>query len=751
LQSGAVPALAVNYSQRPETGIGPAASLPPGDVLVLADAGQASASAGSGGTGKTQLALAAATELLRAGTVDLLIWVSASSRDSVLTWYAQAVADLNIADITHNAESAAPLLLDWLANTSRPWLVVLDDLTDQATMDGLWPQSASRRVVVTARSSAAVPAVQSGRVKLIGPLSHREAVNYLTTALKEDPDLRLGAPDLAANLECFPISLAFAATVMIDRRLDCRDYGALFAERRQRLAGAWGGACPLAVLVAWSLAVDRASELLPADLAWPILVLTALLNPDGVPAAVLMSESACDYLAGGSGSALAARQAQIRSAVSVLARLGLLTVDVGSATHTIRMHAQIQHAVRSYVASDHRNQIGRVAADALLEAWPNAESAPMLGQALRDCTASLREATGDLLWDRGCHPVLLQAGASLDNAGLTRSAVSYWQEMASASAQLLGTGHPDARLVSSRLASSYERVGQLADAIGIYERALTDTEELLGPDHADSLRALTRLATAYMGVGRSGDAIALHLRNVARSERTLGQRHLDTIAARASLAECYRAAGQLTDAIGLYERILADRERTQGTRHPDTIGARANLAFTYRTAGRMREAIPAYERILADRELVQGPHHPDTLTARANLAAAYHAARRVKDAIRVLERTLADSVQVLGPHHPQTLTASGNLASAYHSARRLADAIPLYESTLADSEAVLGRAHPDTLTLLVNLGHAYHTAGRLTDAIAVFQRTVDDSAQALGPDHPLTQAARENLKAVSRD
>jgi tetratricopeptide (TPR) repeat protein len=724
-----------------------------GEVLVLADAGQhddAGGAGGSGGTGKTQLALAAATELLQARTVDFLVWVGAASRDSVLTGYAQAVADLNIADVGHNIESAAPMMLEWLANTSRSWLVVLDDLADPTDMDGLWPQSAARRIMVTARSADVVPPGQAARISLIGPLNEREAVNYLTVALKDDPDLRLGAPDLAENLDCLPIGLAFATAVMTDRRLDCRDYSALLAERRQRLAGGWGGACPLAVMAAWSLAVDRASELIPADLAWPILVLAAMLDPDGIPAAVLMSEPACDYLVGRAGAALAGRQAQIRSAVSVLARLGLLNVDVASATHTVRMHAQLQQAVRSYVAADYRDHAGRAAADALMQAWQAAPPSAMLAQALRDCTARLRETTGGLLWDSGCHPVLLQAGASLDDTGLTRSAVAYWQFMASASAEFLGSEHPDARIASSMLASSYERAGQPASAIGIYERALADSEEAHGPGHDDSLASLTKLAGAYMAVGRTGDAVALYERNLASRERAQGPRHLDTIAARASLADCYRSAGQLKEAIAVYERALSDREHAQGSRHLDTIGARASLAFAYRTAGRMRDAIPAYERTLADREMVQGYHHPDTLTARGNLANAYHAARRVKDAIGVFERVLADSEQVLGPHHPQTLTASGNLASAYHSARRLADAIPLYERTIADSEVVLGRTHPDTLTLLSNLGHAYHTVGRLTDAIAVFQRTLDESGQVLGPDHPLTKAARENLRVVSQ-
>jgi tetratricopeptide (TPR) repeat protein len=749
--SGAIPALAENYALRPETGIGPADSLPAGEVLILADAGAAEQpGAGSaGGTGKTQLAAAAARELLRSRAIEVLIWVNASSRDAVLTGYAQALADLKIAEVSNGVEPAAAAMLEWLAGSSRPWLVVLDGLVEPRDLEGLWPQGATRRVLVTMRGTGAGFGRQAGRLRQVGPLSHREAVNLLTAALKDDPDLRLGAPDLTDDLGGLPIGLDLATAVMIGRRLDCRSYRAVFAERRQRFAGAWGSSSPTPVLVAWSLAVDRASEVVPAGLAWPLLALVAMLDPQGIPAAVLMSDAACGYVIGRPGVAGAEAQMEVRNALTTLARLGLVTLDAASSTRTVRMPAQLQRAVRSFVAAEHRDQVGRVAADAIVQAWPAGQPHPALTQALRDCAAMLREVTGGLLWDGGCHPVLAIVGESLDDAGLTNSAVSYWQALLAANSQLLGGNHPDTALARGKLADSFERAGQPANAISLYEIALADAEEAFGPGKPATLAALTKLAHAYLAAGRTGDAIAVHKRNVNARELSQGPRHPDTIAARASLADCYRDAGQLKEAVDLYERVLADRERIQGPRHLDTIAARASLAFVYRVAGKMRDALPVYARTLTEREQVQGPHHRDTLTARSNLAAALHQARKVREAIAQYERTVADCERALGPRDPDTMTARGNLASAYHSARRLADAIPVYERTIADCEAVFGPDHQDALTLRSNLGHAYHTAGRLTDAIAIFQRTLADSERVLGPDHPLTQAARENVDAVT--
>jgi tetratricopeptide (TPR) repeat protein len=751
LQSGPLPALADNYCARTETGIALGNAPVAGEILVLAGPvpSDSVALSGTGGTGKTQLATAASLELMRTRSADLLIWVNASSRDAVLTGYARALADLQIAELTTDLESAGPMMIEWLASASRPWLVVLDDVTDARDLAELWPQGARRRVLVTARSASAMPPGQSVRVREVGPLSHRESVNYLTAALKEDPDLRLGAADLAADMEGLPVGLAFAVAVMTDRRVDCRDYRAMLAERRQLLARSPAGRWPLTVTAAWSLAVDRVTEIVPGALAWRALAFSSMLDSEGVPAAVVMSDAACRYLTDRPGALLAENQAYVRGVLGVLARLGLLSLDRPSRTHTVRMHAQIQQAVMSYISAEYRDQAGSAAADALLEAWPAVEGTPELGQRLRACAARLREVTGDLLWIKRCHPVLTRAGESLSSAGLTRSAASYWQALLTADSALLGNSHPDTILARGKLADSYERAGQPENAIELYEQAFADSEKVHGPDSAEALSALAKLSAAYLAAGRGGDAIALHRRNLETRERAHGPRHHDAIAARARLADCCLSAGQLKEAVDLYTRILADRERIQGSRHLDTMAARASLAFAYRTAGRMKEAIPAYQRVLADREQAQGAHHPDTLAARGNLASAYHSAGRMKEAIPVYERTLADWEQLHGPRDPHTLTARGNLAGAYQSARRLADAIPIYERTIADCGEVLGHDHPDTLTLRSNLGLAYHTVGRLSDAIAIFQSTLSDSEHALGPDHPLTQTARENLEAVA--
>ena len=54
----------------------------------------------------------------------------------MLSGYGQAAAKLGL-DHAGDAEAVAARFLAWLAGTSRPWLVVLDDLRDAADLDGL--------------------------------------------------------------------------------------------------------------------------------------------------------------------------------------------------------------------------------------------------------------------------------------------------------------------------------------------------------------------------------------------------------------------------------------------------------------------------------------------------------------------------------------------------------------------------------------------------------------------------------------
>jgi len=791
LLSGIVPPLTDMYYTRTETGPDLTSALQPGEIVVLVHGGDGGAQAAAqGGTGKTQLAVEFAHAMWNDRLVEILVWVTATNAESIITGFAQAANTVDAAHPGEGAEAAAARFVSWLAHTRRRWALVIDDLNDAADLENLWPGGASGRVLITTRLPAESFDTRDVRVLPVPGLSRREALSYLSGRLTDHPDQRIEALDLGEDLDGLPLALGQATAVINARQQGCREYRVALGERRRHMTGIDGVSAT--VLATWSLAAECAHELPPGGLAWPTLALAGMMDHHGVPGAVLTSPAACSYIAGRPSTAGGADQNMVRAAINNLATVGLVTIDPASPVRTVQMHASVQAAVRAWLPQADLEQVVLAAADALLETWPESEAGPQLEQALRDCTAALRTSDGGMLWKPEAHPLLFRAGLSLEHSRLADAAITYWQSMLATSTQLLGPAHANAVVARDRLAAAYESAGRPGEAISVFQTALADRERNQGPEHPETIAARGHLAHAYQTAGRPADAVALYERTAADSARLLGPGHPVTLGSRASLADAYQTAGQTQDAISGYEmlladaehvlgaghpatlsaraslaaayaasgqakpaieqfkRVLADQERMHGRDHPDTIAARASLASAYRTAGKLKDAIAQYERVLADRERVEGADHPDTIAARANLAYAYRSAGRFREAVPVYERTLADRERVQGPEHSETLVARTNLAGCYHEARRLAEAIPQYERALADSERMLGAGNMETLTTRCNLASAYYTVGRLSDVVAVLQHALTDCERYLGPDHSMTQTVRANLDAATQ-
>ena len=296
--SGSVPPLAEFFHQRPETGLDLRVGLYPGDTVVLTHGAEtASAPAGQGGTGKTQIAVAFSHALWGARAVDALVWVPATSREAIVTGFAQAARTVGAADRALPAEAAAGRFTGWLAHTRRPWALILDDLVSPADLEGLWPAGQGGQVVITTGLPEA--AFHGGpRIAPVGGFSRREVLAYLSARLTDFPDQRAEALDLGADLDGLPLALAQAAAVMSLNRLSCREYRGRLGERREHMAAVRVDGISPAVLATWSLAAECAHELPPAGVAWPALALAAMLDPHGIPGAVLTSPAGCSYVAG---------------------------------------------------------------------------------------------------------------------------------------------------------------------------------------------------------------------------------------------------------------------------------------------------------------------------------------------------------------------------------------------------------------------------------------------------------------------
>jgi tetratricopeptide (TPR) repeat protein len=642
-------------------------------------------------SGKTQLAAAFAESLWQSGQLDLLVWIQATSRASVLSGYAAATAAVTGREQASSGESVAAQFLGWLGETSHPWLVVLDDLAGPAELDGLWPGGRAGRVLVTCADVAAVP--RRMQVLPVGLFNAREALGYLVESLSANPGQRLGAIDLVSDMDLEPAALAQARAVITTSTMSCHHYHEYFVGRRERLTDS-SGALPPASAVTWTLSLERADQLAPGGSVQSLLALAALLDGHGIPETVLTAPVAVGRAA--SGRARAGGEAA-REALTALERVSLLTVAPATAPPTVRISPVLQAALRAAMPEGLLDQTAGVAADALLQAWPEAGLPDWPASGLRSCTAALRQITGNRLWARGCHPVLFRAGDSLDHARLTGPAVDHWSDLLTTSDQLLGTAHPDTIMAGQRLAEAFLAAGRPGDAATWSQRLLDTLAVKLEPDHPDLIGARLRLGHALVAAGQLRRAIPVIERALANSAQFRGPEHPDTLGARDELAAAYLASGLYPDAVTAYRRSLADRERVQGSRHPQTITTRHGLADSYLASGLAKEAVSAYKRVVADRERTLGPGHLDTVRAWYSLGAAYQRTSKAVAAERLYEQARVGFEQLLGPRHPDALRSRAELARIYHQLGRYGDARALLRDTVDRLQHIL--AHDDPLIL----------------------------------------------------
>ena len=257
-----------HFTRRPDTLGELAELLVPGSAVALVPDRDAAPWQWYGSRGKTQAAAHAAVHLRRSGSVDLVAWVDASGRASLLDGLASAAAQAGL-DIAGGGEAAAAQLGAWLRVTRQPWLVVLDDLRDAADVAAMWPAGPAGITLVTARDPAVVADLPA-RLVPVPCYSQREAVAALSAWLSTDPDHRSGQLDLALALECEPTAIAHAGSVISTAELTCREYHDLFLRQKAQIEAATGRQVPAAT-VTWALSAEHAEVLEPGTGTWPLL------------------------------------------------------------------------------------------------------------------------------------------------------------------------------------------------------------------------------------------------------------------------------------------------------------------------------------------------------------------------------------------------------------------------------------------------------------------------------------------------
>lgn len=693
---------------------------------------------GAAGVGKTQTAADLATRVLQGAGLDLLVWISARSRDAVVAGYAQAAAEI-LGDQDRDAVRAARRFLAWLSD--RPlegpgrcrWMVVLDDVADPADLHGLWPPDHHHgRALVTTRRRDVSLHGGGNRVVPVELFTEEESVAYLTEQLAGDgrhedaAELRA----LAAELDHLPLALSQAAAYLVDAQVDCAYYRRRLADRATSLAdltphqGMLPDGQTSTLAAAWSLSVESADRVQPRGLARPMLRLLSLLDPNGVPGPVLAGTPTLAFLAAQSRPTRREDLGPPGSDEAVLTlrtlhRFSLIDHDQARPDQTVRVLETVQRTTRDSLTPDERDAAAVAAADALLAAWPSVVRDSALARTLRANVSTLtRHAMSSLLGSGHAHPVLVRAGESLGASGQVAAALGHFRALAEAADRFLGPDHPDTLVAMRRMAYWLGESGQFENALHVYRKVLERLRAVLGPDSPETLTARAELAWVQGHAGDEEGAVAATSDLLGDLLRVLGPDHPSTLTTRHNMAWWRGKAGDGAGAAATTAELLDDFVRVLGADHPATLTARHSLAQWRGEAGDAAGAAAAYEELLDLMGGVLGRDHPATLTARHDLAWWRGQAGDPAGAAAVYEQVLEDRLRALGPDHPGTLATRADLGWWRGQAGDSAGAVAVYEQVLVARTRVLGPEHPDTLSSRADLAYWQAMAGQTSERVA---------------------------------
>ena len=723
--------------------------------------GATSVLTGDGGTGKTQLAVAtwiACTRAESADPVDLAVWVTATSRSSILTGFAAAARRLRLSPDDNDPERNVATFLDWLEGTHRRWLIVLDDVTDPTDLSGLWPTGPAGSILLTTRSrDAALTGRKRHRVD-VEVFTASECLTYLSAKLA--PEARaVGILDevveLGDDLGRLPLALAQAAAVISNDALTCGQYRALLADRARTLAELLptdaGDEHLWATSAVWALAIDRADALAPIGAAGRLAVVVSLLDPNGIPEAILTSIPICALLSTSASDPLITAHvgpAEARRVLRNLHRFSLIVHDPTAVSRSVRMHALAQRAIRENADARTVAAAAEAAADALTQIWLEGESDSSLSQALCACTSALAISAEDHLWSPSPHPVFLKAGESLRKLGLIMESRAHWEIMVSTATRVLGPDHASTLTARVGLAQWRAETGDPAHSVTDFQYLLKDLRRVLGFDHPETLRARIKLACAR---GNAGDPVAavaelegifVDLLSVGGPDQSL------TLEVREHLARFRGITGDLAAAISTYEDLLVDVVRIFGPDHSQTLDLRDYLAQWKQASGDSTGAIAALEGLLVDRLRIMGADHPATLDTRYDLAFGRGLGGDLTGALRDLENVLADMLRILGPEHSETFNTIGIRFDIARWKLRTGDftgATGILQELLDYYVRVFGPDHPRAYGVRSSLAHVKGESGNAAAAVEAFVELLADVSRAPEVDPRDVLAARANL------
>lgn len=682
---------------------------------------------GLGGIGKTQVAIEYV--YLNQSTYDRVYWISAVSRDSILSRYRSIanVVNLPIRE-SDTLDEVAWSLLNWFRKTPS-WLVVFDNLDIIESVNGLLPQNGlHQHTLITTRNprTRGIPA-QGFDIPLLDPESAADLLSTLSGIPLESDIIRDRAKTIVHTLGYLPLAIEQAAAFIedvtgeLDSFLD--EYRKNQAEVHNWTPGG-NRQYPWSVATTWLMSFRNVEDSHPQ--AAQFLRLFALLNPDGI---------SLDFLNAGREVLDEVMRVVLSSSVKISKPLIILEknslIKWNRVTKMVSIHRLIQAVIKDYMSvdelSDYQSAVINLIQAAFPVDWATRESRTT-------CRLYEQQSLEPLLGFKGVRTdtyinTLVWIGRFTSDEGRYNDCMRVRAVIVDIRTQVLGEQHPETLTAMGDLASTYRNQGKYSVAAELQESVLAARKKVLGEQHPETLTAMSDLAWMYRNQGKYSLAAELQESVLAARKEVLGERHPDTLTAMNSLALTYWNQGK-------YD-ATAEKQ--------DTLTTINNVGLTRRNPRKFDAAAELQVLVLVGRKEVLGEQHADTLTAMNDLAVTYRDQLKFDAAAELQVLVLAASKEALGERHPRTLSAMSNLASTYRIQGKYDAAAELQLLALEDRKKVLGERHPHTLTTMSNLSLTYRDQGKYDAAAELQESVLAVRKEVLGERHPHTLATMNYL------
>ncbi|MFF5082058.1 FxSxx-COOH system tetratricopeptide repeat protein [Actinoplanes sp. NPDC000266] len=717
-------------------------------MVVLASPGPV-ALQGMGGIGKSQLALEYAHRYRAA--YDVVWWIDADQVSFLESALGDLATSLGLSPSDSNRDNARAVL-QALRHTDLRWLLIMDNADE---VDGVLPYvpEGKGHVLITSRNLQWAERATALQVDVFKREESKQHLIQRVPTIEEDQ-----ADRIAALLGDLPIAIAAAAAWLADT-------GASVEQYLSEIVQAGGGAVMEphkneSVEATWELSLSHLRETYPA--AYRVLQLCSMFSPE-IATDLVYSDAFAEALVPYHSQVTTERLIR-QQLVQQAHRLALVRVDLRadnpSSSETGRggfvvMHRLLQHAVRSRMTEDEREEARRKVHLVLAAARPSDEvddpedwpKFRMIWPHLEISKAPFSRVpkVRELMIDRVRYLQLrgeLEAGRRLgEEVAKTWDAMLREETDEQAAADL----RRQLLHLQFNLGNILSFLGLLKESHALDAEVLERQRELLGNDHPHTLMTAGGLARDLRGLGQYSEALALDATTFAAWKKNFGEVHWRSLKALNNLASTQRLMGDFREARKNDEMVLAGRRLLRHAEHPDTLISSAYVGIDMRDAGDYEQSITRLRGVYRDLLRTRGPEDLMTLRTQTNLAVSLRAAGQPVEAGELLGAALKTLTDRFGPDNPETLTCRLSLSINLLQV----DQHQLAGEELTEVQQIylrnLGPRHPLTLVCQLNLAMVARYAGDLDRARELASEAADLLAEALGDSHPYTLSGWMNL------